>query len=412
MDIDVTIPVEGRSVSQARAVAHVGDTEILTVNAALGHRDARGRRASSSTMPDVPAAGGLPERPSRPGRPRHGVHRGGSTAPAPAARQFDELRRHAVARRPLGAVGPRRRPARHDRGQAGDPRRLRPVRHRARPSARQIGGNSLDNTLRVVRLVPTEWVLHRHRVPRPRPRLRPRPRPPLGPGRHPARHRQPVHHRPRVERTESRARGVAGRAWPGVGCRAWVCLRLRRIGPQSSRGRRRGSGSSSPPSWPARARASPSSPGGRTCSTSSPDGWPTPTASGPRSSPPTWPTPTAGPRWSPRSPTAASTIDVLVNNAGFSTTGPVAPRDPEAEMRLVRVDVEAVVDLCSRVVPGHGRAGPRRGAERGVDRRLPAAAGPGRLRRGQGLRPRLHRRAPRRAQGHRRHRHRRSARVR
>lgn len=46
------------------------------------------------------------------------------------------------------------------------------------------------------------------------------------------------------------------------------------------------------------------------------------------------------------------TVDVLCNNAGFSTTGAVATSDPEAEVRLVRVDVEAVVDLCSRVVPG------------------------------------------------------------
>ncbi len=45
-------------------------------------------------------------------------------------------------------------------------------------------------------------------------------------------------------------------------------------------------------------------------------------------------------------------IDVLCNNAGFSTTGAVAASDPEAEVRLVRVDVEAVVDLCSQVVPG------------------------------------------------------------
>lgn len=45
-------------------------------------------------------------------------------------------------------------------------------------------------------------------------------------------------------------------------------------------------------------------------------------------------------------------VDILVNNAGFSTTGAVAGSDPEAEVRLVRLDVEAVVDLCSRIVPG------------------------------------------------------------
>ena len=46
------------------------------------------------------------------------------------------------------------------------------------------------------------------------------------------------------------------------------------------------------------------------------------------------------------------TIDVLINNAGLSTSGPVHRSDVEAELRMVRVDVEAVLELCSRVVPG------------------------------------------------------------
>ena len=45
-------------------------------------------------------------------------------------------------------------------------------------------------------------------------------------------------------------------------------------------------------------------------------------------------------------------VDVLVNNAGLSTSGPVATSDPAAELNLVEVDVAAVVDLCSRFVPG------------------------------------------------------------
>jgi uncharacterized protein len=45
-------------------------------------------------------------------------------------------------------------------------------------------------------------------------------------------------------------------------------------------------------------------------------------------------------------------VDVLVNNAGLSTSGPVAASDPDAELNLVEVDVNAVVDLCSRFVPG------------------------------------------------------------
>jgi short-subunit dehydrogenase len=44
--------------------------------------------------------------------------------------------------------------------------------------------------------------------------------------------------------------------------------------------------------------------------------------------------------------------DILVNNAGLATLGPVAESDPEAELRLIEVDVSAVVDLCSRFVPG------------------------------------------------------------
>jgi short-subunit dehydrogenase len=46
------------------------------------------------------------------------------------------------------------------------------------------------------------------------------------------------------------------------------------------------------------------------------------------------------------------TIEILVNNAGFSTTGPVAQADRERELALVRTDVEAVVDLTTLLLPG------------------------------------------------------------
>jgi len=45
-------------------------------------------------------------------------------------------------------------------------------------------------------------------------------------------------------------------------------------------------------------------------------------------------------------------IDVLVNNAGYSTLGPVHQADPAEEMTMVEVDVVAVQDLCTRVLPG------------------------------------------------------------
>lgn len=46
------------------------------------------------------------------------------------------------------------------------------------------------------------------------------------------------------------------------------------------------------------------------------------------------------------------TVDVLVNNAGFTTMGAVERADRAAELAMVRTDVEAVVDLCTLFVPG------------------------------------------------------------
>lgn len=46
------------------------------------------------------------------------------------------------------------------------------------------------------------------------------------------------------------------------------------------------------------------------------------------------------------------TPEILINNAGLSTLGPVARADPEDEMAMVELDVVAVVDLCTRFIPG------------------------------------------------------------
>jgi len=45
-------------------------------------------------------------------------------------------------------------------------------------------------------------------------------------------------------------------------------------------------------------------------------------------------------------------VNVLVNNAGFSTLGTVYRSDPDREIAMVRTDVEAVVHLCSLFTPG------------------------------------------------------------
>jgi hypothetical protein len=46
------------------------------------------------------------------------------------------------------------------------------------------------------------------------------------------------------------------------------------------------------------------------------------------------------------------TPDVLVNNAGFTTMGPVHKSDRTAELAMIRTNVEAVVDLCTLFVAG------------------------------------------------------------
>lgn len=72
------------------------------------------------------------------------------------------------------------------------------------------------------------------------------------------------------------------------------------------------------------------------------------------------------------------TVDVLVNNAGLSTTGPVATSDIDAELRMIRTDIEAVVHLCSAFVPGmveRGRGAVMNVASMAAFQPLPGQAG-------------------------------------
>jgi hypothetical protein len=45
-------------------------------------------------------------------------------------------------------------------------------------------------------------------------------------------------------------------------------------------------------------------------------------------------------------------VDILVNNAGFTTMGPVHRATRDAELSMVRTNIEAVVDLCTLFAPG------------------------------------------------------------
>ncbi len=166
VDIDVTLAVEGHQMTQARAVCHVADREILTVNAALGDR-AFDREAQFEAVPlDVPPPEDCPPRQFRlevgdtinsrldqrlaRGRPFEeldGTLGGGQTLLwARIPEVLDGVDGAALA--VLGDFVPT------GIGQALGIRG---------------GGNSLDNTLRIVRLVPTDWVLldiHIHAVER------------------------------------------------------------------------------------------------------------------------------------------------------------------------------------------------------------------------------------------------------
>jgi acyl-CoA thioesterase II len=184
LDIDVTVAVAGNQVTQARAVGHVADREVLTVNAALGTRDleAEGqwatppevpppdecparqlrfpgddsimarldiRLASAHAMEDLPGPGmpggrsalwarlpGQRARRAGPGTATTGELDGDGSAAQ--AQGDDVLDPSAAALAILGDYVP------FGIGQA---------------LGERAGGNSLDNTLRVARLVPTEWVL-------------------------------------------------------------------------------------------------------------------------------------------------------------------------------------------------------------------------------------------------------------
>ncbi len=155
LDVDVTISVDGHNTTQGRVVCHVGNREILTVNAALGSRDLV-EAGQWERMPDVPSPSECPPR-------EHFTDEG------------DSITSRMDQRLVKGRL--------HDQlpGEQGDGQtlmwaRIPDVIEGVDATTLAIlgdfvpmgvgqalgirgGGNSLDNTLRVAKLVPTEWVL-------------------------------------------------------------------------------------------------------------------------------------------------------------------------------------------------------------------------------------------------------------
>lgn len=154
MDIDVVVANAGRSVTQARAIGRVGDREILTVNAALGHRDTPAS-GMWETMPDVPPPEGCPDRFAADDADGMMARLDFRLA---AARPWEEIEGHPM---PDGncSMWARMPDVLEMSGAAlailGDyvPMGL------GQALGRHAGGNSLDNTLRMVDTVDTDWVL-------------------------------------------------------------------------------------------------------------------------------------------------------------------------------------------------------------------------------------------------------------
>lgn len=157
LDLDVTVAVSGHQITQARVTGHVTDREVFTVNAALGARPYEGE-GQWEQMPAVPRPDDLERRRNHPfgDDERTLMHRldqrlakgrsweelEGNPSPDGTSAMWVRLPElldvSASALAILGDFVP------FGIGQA---------------LGRLGGGNSLDNTLRVARVVPTDWVL-------------------------------------------------------------------------------------------------------------------------------------------------------------------------------------------------------------------------------------------------------------
>ncbi len=159
VDLDVKIAVSGHNITQARVTGHVADQEIFTVNAALGLRD-------------TPGSGEFAERPPAP-PPLDCPVRIERETDAGSIHQNVEMRLVKARNLEDLPIGGPAQPTSDGRSVVWA--RLPELDQVSAMSLAILGdwvpfgvgqalgvrggGNSLDNTLRVVQLVPTEWVL-------------------------------------------------------------------------------------------------------------------------------------------------------------------------------------------------------------------------------------------------------------
>ncbi|WP_293677612.1 acyl-CoA thioesterase II [uncultured Phenylobacterium sp.] len=155
VDIDVWTPVEGKHTTQARVISHVDDREIITVNAALGRRESP-YSAQWTNLPDVAppedcdvaehwrgSGEGLHTRLEvRIAQGRYGKDRQGNPAADGRTVLWARPRGDYVIDATMLAIMA-------DLVPSGIGNAL----------GKNAGGNSLDNTLRIRNVTPTEWVL-------------------------------------------------------------------------------------------------------------------------------------------------------------------------------------------------------------------------------------------------------------
>ena len=155
METDVTLAAVGHQITQARAVGHVGDSEILTVNAALGER-AFEHRATFAKMPDVPKPSEIASREHR--HPVENTIHERLDERLVKGRELEDLNVEPNDGRTIMWA---RIPDVLSDVDAATLAVLGDFVPMAIGQALGVrgGGNSLDNTLRIVRLVPTKWVL-------------------------------------------------------------------------------------------------------------------------------------------------------------------------------------------------------------------------------------------------------------
>lgn len=155
MDLDVTVSVSGHRTTQARVIGHVGENEIVTVVAALGRRELDLSEAWPVT-PDVLAPEGCPDRDLDYDAESLGQHLNQRWAMAPGAADGSGATGHGRGRvcvwaRPPAGVGP----SAATLAILGDwvPMGI------SHMTGASIGSNSLDNTIRILTVEPSDWYL-------------------------------------------------------------------------------------------------------------------------------------------------------------------------------------------------------------------------------------------------------------